>query len=79
MVYFTADIEDLLHPRHTVHCHHSTSVEWKVKQSKQRRRNRRKEASRTDYVISDDKVCKECDEDGTVSLIEAPTDVTLTN
>ena len=48
MVYFTADIEDLLHPRHTVHCPHSTSVERKVKQLKLRRRNRCKEASLTD-------------------------------
>ena len=48
MVYFTADIEDLLHPRHTVHCQHSTSVERELKQLKLRRRNRCKEASRTD-------------------------------
>ena len=65
-VNFTADIGDFLQPHHTVPCHHSTSVERKVKQSKLRRRNCRKEASRTDYVISDNKVCIKSDDDGSL-------------
>ena len=65
-VNFTADIGDFLQPHHTVPCHHSTSVERKVKQSMLRRRNCRKEASRTDYVISDNKVCIERDDDGSL-------------
>ena len=65
-VNFTADIGDFLQPHHTVPCHHSTSVERKVKQSKLRRRNCRKEASRTDYVISDNKVCIKRDDDGSL-------------
>ena len=65
-VIFTADIGDFLHPHHTVLRHQSTSVERKVKQSKLRRRNCRKEASRTDYVTSDNKVCIERDDDGSL-------------
>ena len=58
-VNFTADIGDFLQSHHT-------SVERKVKQSKLRCRNCRKEASRTDYVISDNKVCIERDDDGSL-------------